>query len=233
MSGWRPARSLDVLKDEVDRVAPDRSTESDGAIGNAAHRASDSDHNPNDDGIVCARDFTHDPSSGADMHCISRTIVATLPPALKYVIWNRQIWSRARASEGWRRYTGPNAHTRHMHVSVGRGPDGASTGPVDDTSPWGIAAVSEEEGTVIGLRKGDSGEHDAGLRQRIKALQYQLRRAGFDPGTADGIYGPKTAAAVLAMRQSQGSNAADGDYFTGAAYDQLVSAVIDAKLAAQ
>jgi len=39
------------------------------------------------------------------------------------VIWNRRIWSRARAREGWRPYTryGPNAtasqaHTNHVHV---------------------------------------------------------------------------------------------------------------------
>jgi hypothetical protein len=142
MSGWRAARSLDVLKDEIDAIAPGRSTRSDGTIGDAAHQASASDHNPNDQGVVCARDFTHDPGSGADMQRISRRIVAVLPPALKYVIWNRQIWSRARAADGWRRYTGSSPHTEHMHVSVGRGPDGHSTGPYDDTSTWGLTGSS-------------------------------------------------------------------------------------------
>src|SRR5690606_41539543 len=98
MSGWRAARSLDVLRDEIDRIAPGRSTRSDGTIGNAAHQASDSDHNPNGDGIVCARDFTHDPKHGADMHRIPRTVVPTLPPALKYVIWDRENCPRGRAS---------------------------------------------------------------------------------------------------------------------------------------
>lgn len=138
MSVWRAARSLDVLRDEINAIAPYRSKRSDGTIGDTAHQASASDHNPNDQGVVCARDFTHDPGAGADMHRISRRIVAVAPPALKYVIWNRQIWSRARAAEGWRRYSGSNPHTKHMHVSVGRGGDGDSTGPYDDTSTWGI-----------------------------------------------------------------------------------------------
>lgn len=231
MSGWRVARSLEVLLDEINAVAPGRSTASDGSIGDADHAETSSDHNPNASGVVCARDFTHDPGSGADMHRIAKQVRRSKHPALKYIIWNKRIWSRKRAWRGWRRYRGPNPHTRHMHVSVGIGPDGASTGPYDDTSSWGIADTTIEEGTVIGLRKGDSGENNPQLRHRIKALQYQLRRAGFEPGTADGIYGPKTAAAVLAMRRSQGSSAEDGDYFSGAAYDQLISAVIDAKLA--
>lgn len=140
MSGWRAARSLDVLLDEINAIAPGRSKVSDGTIGDARHAASDSDHNPNDADVVTARDFTHDPATGADMHRISRRIVAVAPPALKYLIWNRQIWSRARADEGWRPYRGSNPHTRHMHVSVGRGPDGHSTGPYDDTSTWGLRA---------------------------------------------------------------------------------------------
>lgn len=33
---------------------------------------------------------------------------------VKYVIWNRRIWSPGR---GWRRYSGPSPHTDHVHVS--------------------------------------------------------------------------------------------------------------------
>jgi hypothetical protein len=36
---------------------------------------------------------------------------------IMYVIWNRQIWSSSRASEGWRDYTGDNPHTDHIHLS--------------------------------------------------------------------------------------------------------------------
>lgn len=36
---------------------------------------------------------------------------------VKYVIWNRYIWSPDR---GWRKYNGPSAHTDHVHVSFNK-----------------------------------------------------------------------------------------------------------------
>jgi hypothetical protein len=35
-----------------------------------------------------------------------------------YIIWNRQIWSSYRASEGWRPYSGSSAHRDHVHISL-------------------------------------------------------------------------------------------------------------------
>jgi hypothetical protein len=37
---------------------------------------------------------------------------------IKYVIWNRRIWSLSRIAEGWRSYGGTNPHTDHVHVTV-------------------------------------------------------------------------------------------------------------------
>lgn len=39
-----------------------------------------------------------------------------------YVIWYRRIWSVARASEGWRPYSGDSEHTDHVHVSFSENP---------------------------------------------------------------------------------------------------------------
>lgn len=37
---------------------------------------------------------------------------------VSYIVWNRKIWSQARASEGWRPYSGTNnPHTDHVHIS--------------------------------------------------------------------------------------------------------------------
>lgn len=228
MSGWRVARSLDVLKDEIDAIAPGRSTRSDGTIGDRAHAATSSDHNPNASGVVTARDFTHNPGRGADMHRISRRIVAVLPPALKYVIWDHKIWSRARASEGWRPYTGKNPHTRHMHVSVGRGPDGASTGPYDDTSPWGLTATAPKPSVPSGT---DWSEEIAMALPTItnnkapkaakKRAQSLLAANGFAPegtfnsqGEPDGNWGPHSKAALKrfqAKRRVKDSVLANGE----------------------
>lgn len=231
MSGWRAARSLDVLLDEINTIAPGRSKASDGTIGDADHAASDSDHNPNAANVVTARDFTHDPEHGADMHRISRRIVAKLPRALKYVIWNRQIWSRARASEGWRPYRGANAHTRHMHVSVGHGPDGHSTGPYDDTSPWGLradggtvprpsqpSAPDSIEEIVMSLPTISGNNAPKADKKRAQAL---LAANGYPPansfnnkGEPDGEWGPGSTAALKrfqAARKVPGSVKANGE----------------------
>lgn len=227
---WRLAKSLVVLRGELNTIAPNRSTASDGTIGDDAHQSSASDHNPNGANVVCAADFTHDPGSGADMHRISRAIVKRLPRAIKYVIWNRQIWSRSRASEGWRPYTGSNPHTRHMHVSVGVGSDGHSTGPYDDLSPWGLGTSGGTDmSSIIDLKLGDSGSKTPALKQSILALQYNLVACGVDPGARDGEYGAKVAAAVLKVRKQMGSDAADGNRITGAAYDQIMCAMMRAQ----
>lgn len=230
MSGWRVARSLDALRDEIDAVAPRRSKRSDGTIGDAAHAASDSDHNPNDQDVVTARDFTHDPGSGADMHRISRQIVAKLPKALKYVIWNKQIWSRARASEGWRRYSGSNPHTTHMHVSVGRGPDGHSTGPYDDTAAWGVLATGGTVPRPSVPSRPDSIEEilmalptirdNSAPKADKKRAQALLAANGYAPantfnsrGEPDGNWGPGSVSALKrfqAARRVPGSVKSDG-----------------------
>lgn len=209
-----------MLRDEIDRIAPGRSKRSDGTIGDAAHAASDSDHNPNDQGVVCARDFTHDPGSGADMHRISRRIVAKLPKALKYVIWNRQIWSRTRASDGWRRYTGSNPHTKHMHVSVGRGSDGHSTGPYDDTGAWGLLATGGTvprpsvpsspgsiEEKIMALPTIRDNSAPTAAKKRAQSL---LAANGYPPantfdsrGRPDGHWGPGSAASLKQFQKDK------------------------------
>ena len=36
---------------------------------------------------------------------------------IQYVIWNKRIWGAYAASSGWRKYTGANPHTDHVHIS--------------------------------------------------------------------------------------------------------------------
>lgn len=209
---WRLARSLVVLRDEARTVAPGTTV---WTIGDQDHRSTWSDHNENDAGVVCAGDFLGD--GGLDLAHLAETVRTSGHPAAKYVIYRDRIASR---SQGWvwRPYGGQ--FHRHVHVSVGRGPDGRSTGPYDDTSPWGIS--EGDDMSLIGLSKGDSG-------QRVKGLQACLHRAGFgdEVGEIDGEYGPKTSAGVLACRLSQGSGAESGDTVTGHAFAQILSALAE------
>ncbi|HLU44859.1 MAG TPA: peptidoglycan-binding protein, partial [Natronosporangium sp.] len=215
---WRLARSLETLRDEIRRVAPGTTV---WTIGDASHAAGASDHNPNAAGVVCAIDVLGD--HGLDLADFADHVRTSGHPALKYVIYNRRI---ASAGAGWRAYHGSNPHTSHVHVSVGRGPDGRSTGPYDDTSPWGLASTSG--GSMLGLREGDSGD-------RVKVLQYKLYRAGFPPikgdldRSVDGVYGPATSAAVLACRKAQGSSATHGRVVDYWAVVQIDSALAEAR----
>lgn len=126
----RQARSLDVLEAEINAHAPGRYKASDGGLGDQAHAARKSDHNPNAAGVWRARDFTNDPDDhdgnpandlpGQDL---ANRLAAKLGkhPAMKsgaYVIFNRRIISFDRLAEAWRPYDGANAHQKHVHVSV-------------------------------------------------------------------------------------------------------------------
>lgn len=147
---WRVARALDVLLGEINDVAPNRSTISDGSIGDAAHASRDSDHNPwvidsDGQGVVRARDFTDDPGDGLDCNELALFLAGLLGehPALgpgSYVIWNSRIISRDRISEGWRPYTGSNPHNEHLHLSVALLQAG-----YDSRAPWGWNEDKEDD----------------------------------------------------------------------------------------
>lgn len=146
---WRIAKSLDVLRSEINTRWPDRNKASDGVIGDAAHAASASDHNPNQQGVVCAFDITHDPA-GCDGSTVFALLVSRRHPCLKYVIWNRTV-VRAYDKPGlpaWTPspYTGADPHTNHVHVSVGVGRDGQSQPPYDDLDSWGVLTPAQPEG---------------------------------------------------------------------------------------
>lgn len=135
---WRVARSLLQLRAEIDAVAPDRSRASDGTIGDAAHAARTSDHNPYivdaaGIGVVRALDVTHDPNGGCDARELAehvRQLGAAGDPRVRYVISDHRIASPI-GGWAWRRYTGANPHTLHTHVSVVEGP------AYDLEIPWG------------------------------------------------------------------------------------------------
>lgn len=136
---WRVAESLEILRLQLNEAFPDRSVLSDGSIGDTDHSNRTSDHNPHcGPGVVTARDFTHDPEKGADMGKVSEALRRSRDGRIKYVIYNRQMFSAYPTSAypawTWRPYSGPNAHLQHMHVSVNCG------GHMDSTTPWEIGA---------------------------------------------------------------------------------------------
>ncbi|EPF45694.1 hypothetical protein AAHW78_14750 [Klebsiella pneumoniae] len=73
---WRVAKSLLILRDQINQYAPHRNTDSDGTIGDEHHAHTNSDHNPQvidgNIGVVTAIDITHDPQHKCDAQAIVR-----------------------------------------------------------------------------------------------------------------------------------------------------------------
>jgi hypothetical protein len=138
---WRVARSLLVLRDQLNRKTPGRDKVSDGTIGDPRHQARTSDHNPwirdGSSGVVTAMDVTHNRVKGIDAGVLAEAIRTSRDPRVKYIIWNSQIANSAptggAAPWAWRPYSGSNKHTHHVHISVKS--DKAS---YDSESPWGV-----------------------------------------------------------------------------------------------
>jgi len=108
-------RSLTNFRAAVNTKYPRRDKQSDGWIGDEAHQATDSDHNPDSDGSVDAWDMDVDLRSGDDPAAIeSLKAVFQRHPASRYWIHNRWI---AHRSTGWKRqpYRGSNPHDKHVH----------------------------------------------------------------------------------------------------------------------
>lgn len=160
MAAWRVAESLLTLRDQVNAFAPNRSKISDGFIGDASHAAVPSDHNPNQYGVVCAYDITHDPKNGLDAHALADRLLQRRHPNLKYIISNGRIagdW----ANYKWTKYRGIDPHDTHIHISVGTGEDGKSNPPYDDKNLWNVEDMSKDAITkeeYIELHKAFTGQ---------------------------------------------------------------------------
>lgn len=140
-SGRRLAKSLITLIGQVDAKWPNRDKSSDGSIGDAAHAARASDHNPNAAGVVTALDLDRDIAAGFNARALAEALVASRDPRIKYIISNAQIVSSKVSPWQWRPYSGANAHREHIHVSVDADP-----ALYDDARPWAIPGVAQPTG---------------------------------------------------------------------------------------
>jgi hypothetical protein len=115
--------AIAVLR-QATAICPSRKKASDGLLPSAAHisQSPDSDHNTG-----YAVDLTHDKLGGIDCANLFQELKAD--KRVKYLIFQGKIWSKERAKEGDREYTGSNKHNKHLHISINQGCG-------DDTSPW-------------------------------------------------------------------------------------------------
>ncbi len=214
---WRNCAASLTLVAAVNAKWSGRDKGSDGTIGDAAHAARTSDHNPwvivDGVGVVRARDIDVD---GVDMAWLMeqlRLLGAAGDPRLAgggYLIFNRRItrsdWS------GWAVYKGSNPHDKHGHVSFSRNPAG-----FDSPAPWpflgGPAVVSPQvgaaPGTLATLRHGMRND------PRVAAMQRFLNAHPWRPALpllpTTGNYLEQTVAVVAAAQRQVGVTGPDAD----------------------
>jgi hypothetical protein len=111
MSKATPA-AIAVLR-QATALRPKRKKASDGLLPSAAHmkQSPKSDHNTG-----LAVDLTHDPENGID--CVEIFEKLKEDNRVSYLIFQGKIWSKERAKQGNRQYTGSNAHNKHLHISI-------------------------------------------------------------------------------------------------------------------
>lgn len=200
---WRIAKSLEELRTQVNKRAPNRSKASDGSIGDAKHASRSSDHNPHvkdgKTGVVTAIDITHDPAGGCDSYALAKSLIVSQDVRIKYVISNGQI---ATGPDGpspwmWRKYSGANPHSHHVHISVR-----AKKELYDGTAPWNFDLGKPDGAKPLKtnpiLSKGAKGDE-------VRRLQGLLNAKGANPTlTLDGDFGAKTDKAVKAFQKANG-----------------------------
>lgn len=141
---WKLSAAAERLRAEINTLFPGRDKASDGAVGDTAHSARESDHNPDENGWVRAIDIDEDvwgknnqDPTIANVLAARLAAIGKMDPRIKYVIFEGKIWSKSLNWKG-RPYDGPNPHGHHIHVSFNKCGD-------EDGSPFGLVAELKQE----------------------------------------------------------------------------------------
>lgn len=207
---WRLAGSLVTLRNEINAAYPGRAKVSDGSIGDAAHSARTSDHNPDAGGVVRAIDVTQDDpfhtATPADdvAEAVAEFLRAGRDHRVKYVIWRGRMFSSYATSKypawTWRPYSGANGHFHHVHVSVQPGGPGDGGRAWGFTRPGGYAPVITRRWLPFGPGHTDrtiaalGGEpvEISEVQMILTALADDWNDPELDPHGIDGAYSKRT-----------------------------------------
>lgn len=200
----RAAYSLKTLKTQIDAKFPYRDRTSDGGIGDAAHAARVSDHNPDASGVYHAYDFDHDPdSNGLNCYTLKAQLIASWDSRIKYIIFMRRIWYASSRNEFY--YDGVNAHDHHLHLSVQSGARG------DDVKNWALPflGISANLPTWTGGTYCQYNDRN----DRVLKLQQHMTKMypGYNPYTPTGFYGDATKAGIAEFQDRVKMTGADAD----------------------
>lgn len=174
------AKSLNALMDEIELWQPSPRP-ADGTVASKTHDQNNpsSDHRPrpfSGSGIVHAVDVGELNEDGS---VLAEAVRAKRDPRLKYLIHEGRLFSSYNHVNGaawtWRPYSGYNAHSNHVHISVYRSSE-------NNGAKWNLGLQSQEGDEV----------------ELVKQIQTALNKTSLSPKlVVDGIWGPKTEAAFL------------------------------------
>lgn len=181
--------TLATLRAEFNSAFPGRGKSYDGWIGDAAHAKTKSDHNPDAKGRVRAVDLT---AKGARGAALAEVAIAALKARGQkgYVIHNGRIANPDVSGGAWRRYTGSNPHTHHVHVSAHTQLASSARWGVVRLSPPRVSGILDRNTiallqTLVGARAdGVMGKETIGKLQKLVGVE------------TDGLMGPVTARAL-------------------------------------
>ena len=202
---WHLAPALAQLRAEVNKKWPKRSKASDGTIGDPAHSARVSDHNPNGRGSVNAMDIT---ARGIDTGTL--IAVAKKHPSVRYIIHNRRIMNRDIGNFAARPYRGANPHTQHVHISLYQ-----SATAENRKQSWGLANAKAVTGVSGGGSSSPTYKTVSGSTPLVKLYHKgePVKRIQKAVGVkADSYYGPST---VKAVKKWQKAHKLDADGIFG------------------
>ena len=188
---WVLTKQLQAFRDQMDAAFPDRDRHSDGTIGDAAHQAEKSGHNPDrtanaeyQDGdskdevrAIDVDSDTGDPDVSLEdiVQHLLRLARAGRLTMIRYMIFNRRIWS---AGGGWQQqpYTGPSPHSEHLHMS------GAYNQASDE-----LSGVNYHLEDLVALSTDDKAWLSAEILKQVKAAVADVPHdvLGYDPGVTD------------------------------------------------
>jgi hypothetical protein len=117
----RLSKAAEQLRSEINTKYPKRDKRSDGWIGDTAHNARKSDHNPDKNGWVRAVDIDSDLVTGSNKESWLlaeqiKMIALKGDKRISYIIHQQRIAS-SKQNWAWRVYKGSNPHISHMHIS--------------------------------------------------------------------------------------------------------------------
>jgi hypothetical protein len=225
MADARLVPCLKALRVEIDTLAPHRDRSADGDVGDKAHQAKSSSHNPDDtpglktpftdsDNIpeihALDIDATGPWPTGRDLNWIVETIrgrhLRGFDNRLQNIIWRDRVASR---SWGWTwEVRAEIGHYDHAHFE-----STYQSNAEADERPWGLLeqlhngrplVMEHLDGYALPILKiGDSDDNMSGWNL-ISRVQAVLTWLGKYTGQVDGDYGPKTVTAIRALGLNDG-----------------------------